>query len=132
MPTASPITLPAADSAAGTHVATLREYYRLVDADDVEGLLALFTDDAVYNRPGYSAMCGRAALTKFYGGERVIARGCHTLDRVVTSNPQIAVTGSFEGVLKDGSEVALRFADFFVFDGSRIARRDTFFFAPMV
>jgi ketosteroid isomerase-like protein len=128
MPTAHIVTGPAA----GAEEATLREYYRLVDADDVHGLLALFADDAVYNRPGYPTMRGRADLTRFYSGERVIARGRHTLDRVVTSNPQVAVTGSFEGVLKDGTRVELRFADFFVFDGGRIARRDTFFFAPMV
>ncbi len=112
--------------------ATVREYYRLVDLDDVDGLLALFTDDAVYSRPGYPPMHGRAELAKFYGGERVIARGRHTLEQVVTHNPQIAVTGAFEGVLKDGSAAQLRFADFFVFDGARIARRDTYFFAPLV
>ena len=50
----------------------------------------------------------------------------------MTHNPQIAVSGSFEGVLKDGTEVGLRFSDFFVFDGPRIVRRDTFFFAPLV
>jgi ketosteroid isomerase-like protein len=112
--------------------ATVREYYRLVDADDVDGLLALFADDAVYSRPGHPTMRGRADLARFYGGERVIARGRHTLDQVVVHNPQIAVTGSFEGVLKDGTEVGLRFADFFVFDGPRIVRRDTYFFAPLV
>ena len=112
--------------------AAVREYYRLVDADDVDGLLDLFSDDAIYNRPGYPTMNGRDELAKFYGGERVIASGRHTVEKVVADNPQIAVTGSFEGVLKDGTETELRFADFFVFDGPRIARRDTYFFAPLV
>ncbi len=116
----------------GLEETTVREYYRLVDADDVDGLLALFTEDAVYSRPGYPPMRGRAEMARFYSGERVIARGRHTLDQVVAHNQQIAVTGSFEGVLKDGSEASLRFADFFVFDGPRIVRRDTYFFAPLV
>jgi ketosteroid isomerase-like protein len=111
---------------------TVREYYRLVDADDVDGLIALFREDAVYSRPGHPVMRGHADLARFYGGERVIAHGRHTLDQIVSHNPQIAVTGSFEGVLKDGTEVELRFADFFVFDGARIARRDTYFFTPLV
>lgn len=115
-----------------TEEAAVREYYRLVDADDVDGLLDLFAADAVYSRPGHPVMRGRADLARFYGGERIIARGRHRLDQVVVHSPQIAVTGSFEGVLKDGTEVDLRFADFFVFDGPRIARRDTYFYAPLV
>ncbi|MDL4818700.1 nuclear transport factor 2 family protein [Actinomadura opuntiae] len=116
----------------GVEEKTVREYYRLVDAEDVDGLLDLFADDAVYDRPGYPTMRGRSDLARFYGGERVIAGGRHTLDRVVASTPQIAVTGSFEGVLKDGSETRVRFADFFVLDGPRIVQRDTYFFAPLV
>ncbi len=112
--------------------ATVREYYRLVDANKVDDLLDLFAVDAVYSRPGYPVMHGRAELARFYRGERVIDCGRRTLDQVVVHNPQIAVTGSFEGALKDGTEVGLRFADFFVFDGPRIARRDTYFFAPLV
>ncbi|NKZ08779.1 nuclear transport factor 2 family protein [Actinomadura latina] len=112
--------------------AAVREYYRLVDAGDVDGLLDLFADDAVYSRPGHPVMRGRADLAVFYGGGRVIDRGRHTLDRVVAHGSQIAVTGAFAGVLKDGTEVDLRFADFFVFGGARIARRDTYFFTPLV
>nr|WSY54822.1 nuclear transport factor 2 family protein [Streptomyces sp. NBC_00886] len=112
--------------------AAVRAYYRLVDTDDVDGLLDLFAEDAVYHRPGYPAMRGHGELAEFYGGTRVIASGRHTLDQVVAQPSRIAVAGSFNGVLKDGTEVGLRFADFFEFDGPRIVRRDTFFHAPLV
>lgn len=41
--------------------------------------------------------------------------------------------GEFGGLLRDGSTVHLRFADFFrVGTDGLFTRRDTFFFAPMV
>ncbi|MFJ9418933.1 nuclear transport factor 2 family protein [Streptomyces sp. NPDC101227] len=115
-------------------VAKVREYYRLVDATDVPGLIALFTEDAVYRRPGYAPMRGHRGLRAFYTGERVIESGRHTVTSVVVQGERSAVTGVFEGVLKDGSEVSLEFADFFLHDDAdqRFRRRDTYFFAPLV
>ncbi|MFG3497208.1 nuclear transport factor 2 family protein [Streptomyces sp. NPDC047928] len=114
-------------------VAKVREYYRRVDADDVPGLIALFAEDAVYRRPGYPPMRGHEGLSAFYNGERVIARGAHTVTSAVAESGRVAVNGVFEGVLKDGREVSLEFADFFVLDDEqRFTRRDTYFFAPLV
>jgi steroid Delta-isomerase len=111
----------------------VRSYYRMVDAGDVEGLVGLFDDDAVYHRPGYEPLIGKAALLQFYNGERVIADGRHTVSTMLVSTGEVAVHGSFHGALRDGAQVDLRFADFFVFGGaSTIVRRDTFFFAPMI
>ncbi|MFE2289628.1 nuclear transport factor 2 family protein [Streptomyces sp. NPDC059452] len=111
----------------------VRAYYRLVDADDVPGLIALFTEDAVYRRPGYPPMRGHEGLRAFYTGERVIASGRHTVTTLVADPGRVAVNGTFDGVLKDGREVSLQFADFFTLDDEqRFSRRDTFFFAPLV
>ncbi|MCP2170063.1 nuclear transport factor 2 family protein [Goodfellowiella coeruleoviolacea] len=111
----------------------VHRYYRLVDEGNHSGLLGLFAEDAVYERPGYQPLVGRAALRDFYSGERVIADGRHTVRTLVAEGDRIAVHGDFVGVLKDGTDVSLRFADFFVLgaDG-RFVRRDTFFFSPLV
>lgn len=115
------------------HASLVGRYYELVDAGDVPGLVGLFTPDATYHRPGYDPLVGHEGLTAFYDGARVIREGRHTLSRVVATGGDVAVHGEFHGVLRDGAEVSLRFADFFQLapDG-RFARRDTFFFAPMV
>ena len=114
-------------------VARVERYYELVDADDVRGLLDLFAPDAVYERPGYPAMKGRAELEAFYSGERVIDSGTHTLRETVAGERTVAVHGDFAGRLKDGTEVAVRFADFFALDpDGRFRRRDTYFFSPLV
>lgn len=114
-------------------MAKVRAYYRLVDEDDVPGLIALFAEDAVYRRPGYRPMHGHTDLKAFYTEKRVIARGTHTLTTTVADGHRVAVNGDFHGVLKDGREVSLAFADFFVLDHEQLfARRDTYFFSPMV
>lgn len=114
-------------------VKRVRRYYEFVDVGDVTGLLSLFAPDAVYHRPGYAPMVGRTEMADFYRGDRVIESGGHTLSHVTADNTGVAVHGEFAGVLKDGREVSLRFADFFTLrDDGLFSRRDTFFFAPMV
>ncbi|HET9894001.1 MAG TPA: nuclear transport factor 2 family protein [Streptosporangiaceae bacterium] len=114
-------------------VSAVRRYYSCVDADDVTGLISLFAPDARYRRPGYEPLNGRDELERFYRGERVILQGSHTLTTLVVAENDIAVQGEFSGVLRDGREVSLRFADFFSFGPDNLfSRRDTYFFAPMV
>lgn len=124
----------AATPSGGTdHTALVHRYYELVDAGDVGALVAMFTPDATYHRPGYEPMHGHEGLTAFYGGERVIREGRHTVATTVAAGDDVAVHGVFEGVLHDDREVTLRFCDFFVLESDgRFSRRDTFFFAPLV
>lgn len=114
-------------------VGRTHHYYRTVDAGDVQGVLDWFAQDAVYHRPGYAPMRGRDALEAFYGGERVIEDGVHTLDAIVAEGSTVAVRGRFEGRLKDGSQVVVGFADFITYDADgRAAERRTYFDAPAV
>jgi len=110
-------------------------YYPLVDAKDITGLLSVFDHDIVYHRPGYPPIVGLADLRRFYQRTRVIAAGRHMITNVVRDRPagKIAVEGTFEGQLQDGSAASLRWADFWATrpDG-RATRRDTYFFAALV
>ena len=107
-------------------------YYRLVDAQALEEMLDLFTDDAVYERPGYEPLRGKPAIEAFYRGERVIVSGEHTLANIVVEDARAAVEGSFAGVLRDGRHVEVGFSDFFSLRDGRFATRRTYFFAPSV
>lgn len=125
-PTSSPVTAP-------EPVVVVREYYRLVDADDIEGLLALFEPTAAYDRPGYEQLSGHDQIETFYRSQRVIESGRHTINNLVADGPEVAVQGTFEGRLRDGREVSLQFADFFSLTANgRFATRRTFFFTPLV
>lgn len=112
--------------------ARTREYYRMVDAGDIDGVIAWFAEDGTYHRPGYPPMVGAAALRAFYGGERVIESGAHRLDAVLVDGTSVAVHGRFTGRLRDGSQATVGFADFLVYDTStdgpaRVVQRRTFF-----
>lgn len=114
-------------------LARTRHYYERVDAGDVEGVLDWFAPDAVYERPGYAPMRGRQALAAFYGGERVIDSGVHTLQDVIVEGGRVAVRGRFDGTLKDGSSVSIGFADVIEYDpDGRAVRRHSYFESPAV
>lgn len=103
-----------------------RRYYELVDDDDVEGILGLFSADAVYERPGQPTIEGRADLRAFYETGRPLSDGEHTVHAVVADGDTVAVRGSFEGE-QDGERVAFGFADFHEFDDDGlIAYRHTY------
>lgn len=108
-------------------------YYRLVDAGDIAGIVELFAPNAQYSRPGYDPFVGRAALEAFYRNQRAIRRGKHTVRSLVEGVDAIAVQGEFTGTLRTGESISLRFADFFeVAPDGNFARRDTYFYQPMV
>lgn len=106
-------------------------YYRLVDSGDIDGLVELFAADARYSRPGYHPLVGRAEIRRFYTSDRAIGRGRHEITSVLHQGNLVAVHGSFDGCLRDGSPAGVRFADFFVMgEQDTIVERDTFFFVP--
>lgn len=112
---------------------TVRRYYELVDADDTAGLVALFSPDAEYRRPGYEPLVGRERIEEFYRAERVIAHGRHTIEQLVVDEDSVAVRGGFAGTLRDGAPVRAEFADFFRPDPQgRFASRVTYFYTPLV
>lgn len=111
----------------------IRRYYEVVDAGDVEGVLSIFSRGATYRRPGYEDMVGAEALRAFYEGDRVIESGRHTVHTLVVEGDEGFVGGSFEGVLKNGDEVTLEFADLFRFDADGLVGfRQSYFYAPLV
>ncbi|MEU8782540.1 nuclear transport factor 2 family protein [Streptomyces sp. NPDC048637] len=122
-----------AESTTNQHGALVRRYYDLVDAKNIDGLLALFSDDAVYQRPGYPAIHGREAMRAFYTGQRIIEHGHHKLFTVISEDAQVSTRGEFRGQLKDGRSISVGFADFFtVGEGGLFTHRDTYFSMPAV
>lgn len=111
----------------------IHRYYEVVDAGDVEGVLSIFSPDATYRRPGYDDMVGEGALRAFYEGDRVIESGRHTVHTLVIEGDEGFVGGSFAGVLKNGDEVSLEFADLFRFNADGLVSfRQSYFYAPLV
>ncbi|WP_312909440.1 nuclear transport factor 2 family protein [Natronosalvus caseinilyticus] len=105
--------------------ALVRRYYDRVDADDVEGLLELFSKTITYERPGQDPIEGREELRAFYERGRPLEDGEHRLEAVIvdlggagddggngdSNGNRVAVRGRFSGV-QDGESVSFGFADF--------------------
>lgn len=105
--------------------ALIADYYKRVDAQDLDWVLALFADDAVYDRADASYV-GIDAITRFYRGERKIL-GAHTLDSIASSEELVMVTGVFSGKGHDGSSKHIGFADAWQFNNTgQVARRRTY------
>lgn len=64
-------------------------YGRFIDLHDDEGVLGLFTADAVWRRPGQEPLCGHAQIQRFLAG-----RERSTLMRHVMSNFLIELVGA--------------------------------------
>ncbi len=105
--------------------ATVREYYELVDAEEYEGLFALFAEDIRYERPGQGAIEGHGSLREFYLEQRPLEDGAHEVHDVIVDENIAAVRGTFSGV-QDGTVVEFDFADFHEFVDGKIQRRYTF------
>src|SRR5687768_15699343 len=94
--------------------ALIREYYRRIDAVDLDWVLALFAPDAVYERAD-ATYEGSAAISKFFREDRQI-RGEHEIDHIWCDGDSLVATGEFRGQGAAGDARNVRFADVWMFD----------------
>jgi ketosteroid isomerase-like protein len=110
----------------------LQRLFATVDRGSWAEMAQLYTDDAVYHRPGFTPVIGRAGIVDFYERLRPIASGRHDLERVLIAPDQGFCWGTFVGTLRTGEAVTESFADWYAFGDNRIAERRTFFFRPAI
>ena len=115
-----------------TNEEVVRSYYAFADAGDLEGILSIFRDDAVYERPGLAPMNGREALRAFYAGPRLVKSGAHTLERVVTHDDIAIAQGELNGELQSGESIRARFVDVYEISDGLVKTRTTYFFSALI
>ncbi|UWZ49650.1 nuclear transport factor 2 family protein [Dactylosporangium matsuzakiense] len=109
----------------------VRTYYDNIDAGDVPAALACFASTAVYRRPGYPALVGRAAIEAFYAATRVVGPGRHSIEVTVEDGDEVAVRGRFDGTRTSGEALNVRWADFWRVADGRVVERNSYFDAPV-
>jgi len=87
----------------------VEEYYRRIDAADIDWVVDMFAADGVYDRSG-EIFEGRDEIRSFYAAGRKI-KVTHSDLRFWDCGPDIFVEGSFSGVGADGSRREGQFAD---------------------
>jgi len=111
-------------------VEIIRSYYRLVDSGRVESAVALFAEEACYERPGTAPIRGRSALLRFLRGADSWTTE-HRLLTAIVADDQVAVRGRVVGRTPQAENVDLGFAEFWtVTDVGEILRRVSYFFIP--
>ena len=110
----------------------IRQMFAAIDSQSWERLLDCFTQDAIYERPGYPALCGKSALLEFYCKTRIIGKGLHRIEHIVAGPADAACWGHFSGIARDGRALEERFADVYTLRDGRIAFRRTHFFRPAI
>ncbi len=106
----------------------VKNYYELVGCCNYTAMYDLFDHGIIYHREGTKDINGIDAFRKFYEEDRVILFGEHKAMVVETDSNTVNVTGVFEGILKNGDKVKVRFKDIFVFNShEKIISRTTLF-----
>jgi ketosteroid isomerase-like protein len=102
-------------------------YYPAIDRSDVERILRMFAEDAVYERAGVEYR-DLASIRKFFSEDRQI-RGEHVINRVWADEASrtVFVTGRFEGQGADGDPRSFGFADVWHFnEADLVSKRQSF------
>ena len=103
----------------------VRSYYEYVDAEQYDDLVACFSEEIRYERPGQEPIVGRSELRSFYLDGRPLDDGSHEIHDVVVDGGTVAVRGTFSG-RQGGDRVEFDFADFHELEDGEIRRRYTF------
>ncbi len=114
------------------HDELVRRFLSVIDARDWAELAALVTADVVYDRPGYRTLCGVDEFMDFYRNVRVIARGRHRLDSLLTDASTGFCWGHFDGADRAGEPITELFADWYRFEDGKVRERRTFFYRPAI
>jgi uncharacterized protein len=112
---------------------TVRRMFAHIDAEDWDGLAGLLHPDVVYERPGYPALAGRDRVLHFYRAERQVAAGRHEVEGTLAGGGAAAAWGRMRGRLRDGTAVAVGFAEVYAIDpDGTIRHRRSYFFTAAV
>lgn len=104
----------------------IRDYYRRIDRQDLEWVVALFAPEAVYERAD-ARYVGKDAIEHFFRAERLI-RGVHTIATLTQDESgRIFARGQFEGHGAANDARAVGFADVWEFrSDDKVCFRQTY------
>ena len=77
-------------------------------------------------RPGCEPFAGKPAILDFYLTKRIISLGQQLVEKMLSDGVNIAYWGSFSGVVKNGRDLSMRFADVCRIREGEIDLRGTF------
>ncbi|MFC1415447.1 nuclear transport factor 2 family protein [Streptacidiphilus cavernicola] len=110
----------------------VHDLFHIIDNRTWNNLTHIFTDDAVYERPGYPPLLGLHQILHFYQHQRIIATGHHHIDHTTSNLNTAACWGHFHGTTHTGQPLHEPFADTYITTNNKITHRKTFFWRPAI
>lgn len=105
-------------------VELIKDYYQKIDDSNVDWVIDLFADDAVYQRAN-AIYNGKDEITQFYREQRKI-RGKHTLYDYIDQEETVIARGVFDGQGEQGDPRAVEFCDVWSLNHNRVVARQTY------
>ncbi len=102
----------------------VENYYRDIDARDLEKVYQLFDEQIIYNRAG-KVIRGISELKDFYETDRKLV-GRHEIKRIIGDGSVVISEGSFIGTNGRDEEIDIKFCDVFDIENGKIKERTTY------
>jgi uncharacterized protein len=109
-----------------THKPVVEAYFEGFRQGDRAAILALLTDDVVWDLPGYTRRVGRAEFDQEIENDAFTGRPTLNLDRLIEEGDPVVAIGTGEASLRSGETHRFAYCDVFTFAGGLIRRVESY------
>jgi ketosteroid isomerase-like protein len=102
------------------------QYFEGFRQGDHEGILALLTDDVVWDLPGHARREGKAAFDEEIENDAFTGRPTLALDRLVEEGDTVVAIGTGAAAFRTGETHRFAYCDVFTFAGALIRRVESY------
>ena len=104
----------------------VERYFEGFRRSDHAAILALLTDDVVWDLHGFRHLVGKADFDGEIENEAFVGSPILTLDRLVEEDDMVVALGTGEGTMRTGERHRFAFSDTFTFAGGLIRRVESY------
>ena len=109
-----------------THKRVVEQYFDGFRHGDHAAILALLTDDVVWDLPGHARREGKVEFDQEIENEAFTGRPTLMLDRLVEEGDAVVAIGTGVASTKSGETHRFAYCDVFTFSGERISRVESY------
>ena len=104
----------------------VQRYFDGFRSSDHEAILALLTDDVVWDLPGFKHLTGKAAFDSEIENEEFVGSPTLALDRLIEERDTLVAVGTGHAQLRGGQAFRFAYTTVFTFTGNLISRVESY------
>jgi ketosteroid isomerase-like protein len=109
-----------------SHKDVVNEYIEGFRRSDHDRILALLTDDVIWDLPGFRHLRGKAAFDGEIENEEFVGSPILVVDRLIEEGDAVVAIGRGEGTMRSGERHRFAFSDVFTFRGDLIRQVESY------